>query len=184
LIEDGGSGHRLYVEALGILMAHELIRLHTGKPDAKPEVRGGLAAWQERTVVAYIEDHLDEPISLATLAQLAGLSPYHFSRAFKQSFGVPPHRFHTGQRIERAKTLLAKPAHSVTEIGLTVGFSEASSFTAAFRREADSIVPSQSFCLEVPLARSISEFGQKECKSTMMFVRRWRVPPMNEQMHR
>jgi AraC family transcriptional regulator len=135
LIEGGGSGHRLYVEALGVLMAHELIRLHTGKPDAKPEVRGGLAAWQERTVVAYIEDHLDEPISLATLAQLAGLSPYHFSRAFKQSFGVPPHRFHTGQRIERAKTLLAKPAHSVTEIGLTVGFSEASSFTAAFRRE-------------------------------------------------
>jgi AraC family transcriptional regulator len=135
LIEGGGSGHRLYVEALGVLMAHELIRLHTGKPDAKPEVRGGLAAWQERTVVAYIEDHLAEPISLATLAQLAGLSPYHFSRAFKQSFGVPPHRFHTGQRIECAKTLLTKPAHSVTEIGLTVGFSEASSFTAAFRRE-------------------------------------------------
>jgi AraC family transcriptional regulator len=135
LIEGGGSVHRLYVEALGVLMAHELIRLHSGEPAAKPEVRGGLAAWQERTVVAYIEDHLAEPISLATLAQLARLSPYHFSRAFKQSFGRPPHGYHTSRRIERAKALLAKPAQSVTEIAFTMGFSEASSFTAAFRRE-------------------------------------------------
>src|SRR5271167_4428754 len=135
LIESGGSVHRLYVEALGVLMAHELIRLHSGEPAAKPQVRGGLAAWQERTVVAYIEDHLAEPISLATLSQQARLSPYHFSRAFKQSFGVPPHRFHASRRIERAKTLLAKPAQSVTEIAFTVGFCEASSFTASFRRE-------------------------------------------------
>jgi AraC family transcriptional regulator len=134
-IEGDGSLHRPYVEALGVLMAHELVRLHTGEPAAKPEVRGGLAAWQERTVVAYIEEHLAEAISLATLAQLARLSPYHFSRAFKQSFGRPPHRYHTSRRIEHAKALLAKPAQSVTEIGLTMGFSEASSFTAAFRRE-------------------------------------------------
>jgi AraC family transcriptional regulator len=135
LIEAARPVHRLYVEALGVLMAHELKRLHTGKPHEKPEVRGGLAAWQERAVAAYIEDNLAEPISLATLAQLARLSPYHFCRAFKQSFGVPPHRYHTSRRIERAKTLLAKPAHSVTEIGLTVGFCETSSFSAAFRRE-------------------------------------------------
>jgi AraC family transcriptional regulator len=150
LIEGGSSVHRLYVEALGVLMAHELLRLHTGEPDAKPEVRGGLAAWQERTVVAYIEDHLAEPISLATLAQLAKLSPYHFSRAFKQSFGVPPHRFHNGRRIERAKTLLAKPAQSVTEIGFTVGFSEASSFTAAFRKETG-LTPSPYAALKFPV---------------------------------
>jgi AraC family transcriptional regulator len=134
-IEGDGSLHRPYVEALGVLMAHELIRLHTGESTARPEVRGGLAAWQERTVVAYIEEHLAEPISLATLAQLARLSPYHFSRAFKQSFGRPPHRYHTSRRIELAKALLAKPTQSVTEIGFTMGFSEASSFTAAFRRE-------------------------------------------------
>lgn len=134
-IEGDGSLHRPYVEALGVLMAHELIRLHTGEPAAKPEVRGGLAAWQERTVVAYIDEHLAEPISLATLAQLARLSPYHFSRAFKQSFGRPPHRYHTSRRIERAKALLAEPSQSVTEIGFTMGFSEASSFSAAFRRE-------------------------------------------------
>jgi len=134
-IEGDGSLHRPYVEALGVLMAHELIRLQIAEPAAKPEFRGGLAAWQERTVVAYIEEHVAEPISLAKLAQLAGLSRCHFSRAFKQSFGRPPHRYHTGRRIERAKALLAKSAQSVTEIGLTMGFSETSSFSTAFRRE-------------------------------------------------
>jgi AraC family transcriptional regulator len=62
------------------------------------------------------------------------LSPYYFCRAFKQSLGMPPHRYHNSRRIEHAKTLLAKPELSVTEIGLTVGFSETSSFTAAFRK--------------------------------------------------
>jgi AraC family transcriptional regulator len=68
------------------------------------------------------------------LAQLVRLSPYYFCRAFKQSFGVSPHRYHNNQRIELAKTLLAKPDSSVTEVGLAVGFSETSSFTAAFRK--------------------------------------------------
>jgi AraC family transcriptional regulator len=63
-----------------------------------------------------------------------GLSTYHFCRAFKQSFGIPPYRYHTSRRINRAKALLANPAPSVTNIGLAVGFSETSSFTAAFRK--------------------------------------------------
>jgi AraC family transcriptional regulator len=134
LIESAGSDHRLYVEALGTVLAHELVRFNNGKPHAEPLVRGGLAAWQQRTVVAYIEEHLAEPISLATLAKLVRLSPYYFCRAFKQSFGMPPHRYHTGQRIEHAKTLLAKSDPSVTDIGFTVGFNQTSSFTAAFRK--------------------------------------------------
>jgi len=62
------------------------------------------------------------------------LSPYHFSRAFKQSFGVPPHRYHTSRRIEHAKLLLEERTRSVTDIGLTLGFSETSAFSAAFRK--------------------------------------------------
>ena len=69
-----------------------------------------------------------------SLAGLAQLSPYHFSRAFKQSLGMPPHQYLTSRRIERAKTLLAERKLSVTEIGFDVGFSETSSFTAAFRK--------------------------------------------------
>jgi AraC family transcriptional regulator len=136
LIEAGLSGSRLYAEALGIVLAHELLRLNNGTVQAEPPMRGGLAGWQRRSVAQYIEENVSEQILLAELAELAQLSIFHFSRAFKQSFGMPPHRYHTTRRVERAKILLAKPNQSVTEIALDMGFSDASSFTAAFRRLA------------------------------------------------
>jgi AraC family transcriptional regulator len=134
VIESISSDDRQYLEALGTVIAHELLRVTAGDDHVQELIRGGLAVWQQRIVTGYIEDHLPEQISLATLAQLVRLSPYHFCRAFKQSFGLPPHRYHTSRRIERAKALLAEPALSVTDIGLAVGFSQTSSFTAAFRR--------------------------------------------------
>lgn len=125
---------RAYLEALGVVLIHELGRLDRATPRAGAPVRGGLAAWQQRIVSAYVEEHLAEQIPLATLARLVRLSTFHFCRAFKQSFGVPPHRYHTGRRIERAKSMLAERRHSVTEVGLSLGFSETSSFTAVFRK--------------------------------------------------
>lgn len=123
-----------YLDALGAVLMHELVRLNGAAANGGVPARGGLAAWQQRLVAAYIDEHLPEHIPLATLAHLARLSPYHFSRAFKQSFGAPPHRYHTHRRIERAKALLERRALSVTEIGLRLGFSETSAFTAAFRK--------------------------------------------------
>jgi AraC family transcriptional regulator len=134
LIENASADTGPYLEALGTVLAHELVRLNAGSSRTEAPVRGGLAAWQERTVTTFIEEHLAEQIPLAALAQLARLSSYYFCRAFKQSFGVPPHRYHINRRIEHAKSLLAKPTSSVTEVGLAVGFSETSSFTAAFHK--------------------------------------------------
>lgn len=110
-----------------------MIRLERGiQPPA--EVRGGLAPWQKKRIAEYVEEHLGEDISLRDLAGLARLSPYHFAHAFKQSFGEPPHRYVTGRRMLRAKSLLAMEGMRVTEIGRAVGFAETSSFTGAFRR--------------------------------------------------
>jgi AraC family transcriptional regulator len=134
LIESPETNNRLYMEALGVVLMHELARVSPGTLHVQVPFRGGLAAWQQRAVTAYIEEHLAEQISVATLGQLVRLSPYYFCRAFKQSFGIPPHRYHTHRRIEHAKALLAEPAPSVTDIGLAVGFNETSSFTAAFRK--------------------------------------------------
>jgi len=126
-----------YAEALGILLGHELIRLNNGP--ALPRVsRGGLSGWQQKRVADFIEEHLSDDVRLAEMAELVELSPFHFARAFKQSFGVPPHRYHVNRRIERAKTLLARPASSVTEVALAVGFAETSSFSAAFRKTTGS----------------------------------------------
>ena len=65
---------------------------------------------------------------------MAGLSRNYFCRAFRQSFGIPPKRYQLSQRIERAKTLLAKHAASVTDISGSVGYNDTSAFSTAFRR--------------------------------------------------
>ena len=134
LIEQAGPESGSYFDALGVVLAHELLRLDSAAAPADRRVRGGLAAWQRRAVTGYIEDHLAEPIPLAALARLARLSPHYFCRAFKQSFGMPPHRYHNSRRIEHAKALLAKPRSSVTTVGFTLGFGETSSFSATFRK--------------------------------------------------
>ncbi|MGX9430943.1 helix-turn-helix domain-containing protein [Bradyrhizobium sp. LeoA1S1] len=129
-----GQENTPYLEALSSVLAHELSRSLGDIVRDAPVSRGGLASWQKRTVVGYIEEHLCEQIRLLTLARLARLSQHHFCRAFKQSFGVPPHQYHVQQRMERAKILLADRTASVTDIGLTLGYSQTSSFSAAFRK--------------------------------------------------
>jgi AraC family transcriptional regulator len=123
-----------YVEALSIALAYELMRVNESVLPSVSPARGGLPEWQQKKLIQYIEERLAEDVSLSSLAELVHLSPYHFSRAFKQSFGMPPHRYLTDRRIERAKNLLAERKRSVTEIGLDVGYCETSSFTSAFRK--------------------------------------------------
>jgi len=130
----GGASLSRYGEALIVLLAHELIKLNGSPVRGRAPARGGLSGWRRKRVTEFIEAHLAEEVRLATLAQLVDLSPYHFVRAFRASFGVPPHRYHVGRRIERAKALLAEPARSVTEIARALGFAETSSFSTTFRR--------------------------------------------------
>jgi AraC family transcriptional regulator len=130
----GENSLRHYGEALAVLLAHELVRLNNGGDAAASFARGGLAGWQQKRVADYIEAHLADSVPLAELAALVDYSPFHFARAFKRSFGLPPHRYHVNRRIERAKELLAVPGNSVTSVGLAVGFAETSSFSAAFRK--------------------------------------------------
>jgi AraC family transcriptional regulator len=133
-VENPGSMHRQYAEALGILLTHEIIRMNGDSLHHGRATRGGLASWQLRRVADYIEEYVGDDIPLATLAELSRLSPYHFCRSFKQSFGMPPHKYHATRRIERAKQLLGNREMSVTAIALKVGFGETSTFTAAFHR--------------------------------------------------
>jgi AraC-like DNA-binding protein len=74
------------------------------------------------------------PLNLPDISAQANLSPYHFLRVYKQTFQETPHEFLTRLRIERAKTLLAKGTHNVTEACFEVGFSSLGSFSTLFAR--------------------------------------------------
>jgi AraC family transcriptional regulator len=134
--ERGAEADRFYVEALSLVLIAELARLSRASHGPEVQSRGGLAAWQRRSVGETIEEHLAEPLSLVELAQSVRLSPRHFARAFKESFGQPPHHYQLSRRIERAKTLLGDGKLSVTEIAIALGFADTSAFSTTFRRLA------------------------------------------------
>ncbi|MDO9321109.1 MAG: helix-turn-helix domain-containing protein [Pseudomonas sp.] len=97
------------------------------------QVKGGLAAHQRKGLIDYIEQHLDQPLSIDQLAQSVALSPYHFARMFSASFGLPPHRYVLSRRLQRGAQLLRHSRLAVGEIALACGFASASHFSNRFR---------------------------------------------------
>jgi AraC-like DNA-binding protein len=106
---------------------------HFRRPASPASSVGGLTPCALRRVREYIEEHLVENIELETLAEIAGLSKWHFARAFKQSVGTPPHCYLIQRRLERAKGLLAETDLSLAHIALKSGFSDQSHFSRRFR---------------------------------------------------
>jgi AraC-like DNA-binding protein len=78
-----------------------------------------------------------EPLAVADLAHCAGLSPAHFSREFRRTFGESPHQYLLTRRLERAAALLRNTDRPVTEICFAVGLASVGSFTTSFRRVYD-----------------------------------------------
>jgi AraC-like DNA-binding protein len=76
----------------------------------------------------------EEPLSIAHIAREVRISPFHFIRQFEAVFGLTPHQFRIQSRLERAKLLLARGQHSVTEVCMEVGFSSLGSFSDLFTR--------------------------------------------------
>jgi transcriptional regulator GlxA family with amidase domain len=128
------------------------------------------------------------PVSLPDVAAQANLSPYHFLRVYKRAYGETPHEFLTRLRIERAKRLLAKGSHNVTEACFEVGFSSLGSFSNLFayrvglppseyRRHARSMisVPSTIRSLFVPSCFFTMLYGAREERN---FREAGRMEPM------
>jgi transcriptional regulator GlxA family with amidase domain len=95
---------------------------------------GGLSRWQVTKALAHIETNLAVKIDVRELADLLALSQSHFSRAFKQSVGVPPMAYVYVRRLERAKVLMASTRERLAEIALTCGFADQSHLNRSFRR--------------------------------------------------
>ncbi|MCH4868982.1 AraC family transcriptional regulator [Pseudomonas sp. TMW22089] len=98
------------------------------------QLKGGLAAYQRRQLVDMIEQQLAEPLNIGQLAAHCALSPYHFARMFRQSFGVPPHQYLLARRLARARDLLRNSAMRLGDIALACGFASASHFANRFKQ--------------------------------------------------
>jgi len=96
--------------------------------------RGGLVAWQIARVRAYIDSHLHRTIHIRDLSAVARRSPAHFSRKFKSAFGDSPHAYVVRRRLEKACHLMMTSAASLSEIALSVGFSDQPHLCRLFRR--------------------------------------------------
>lgn len=128
---DGSLGGSLWADGMLLQIAGLLLRLRDGHQNG---FCGGLAAWQVRRAIELMNARLTEDVGLDELANAVGLSVSHFSRSFKVSVGVAPHRWLAERRIERAKLLLSESGLGLTEIAQSVGFGGQSAFGAAFKR--------------------------------------------------
>jgi AraC family transcriptional regulator len=131
----GGAGGRLAAESLANVLAVRLLR-HALAPRRPQRGRdGALPRGRLRTVVEYVEGHLDGGPTLEQMAAAARLSPYHFARQFKAATGLPPYQYVIQRRVERARQLLQAGARlPLAEVAAQAGFSDQSQFTRHFKR--------------------------------------------------
>jgi AraC-like DNA-binding protein len=133
------------IEEAKIHIAHAVARLNgrhgtqvtisrVTESDPRQIQRGGLALWQARRVAAHVDANLSERISIPQLAKCLNLSASHFSRAFKCTFGVPPHAWVLRRRMEVAQGLMLTTSATLSDIAVMCGMADQAHFTHCFRR--------------------------------------------------
>ena len=134
-LESEGLSGRLYAESLANVLAVHLLRHYTTTSTGEVHrFSGGLSAPRLRRVTAFVAENYSNDIPLSQLANVAGMSSFHFAREFKRTTGTTPHQYLIKFRVERAKALLAEGEMPLTEVGLQSGFNHQSHFTRLFRR--------------------------------------------------
>jgi AraC-like DNA-binding protein len=124
----------LSLDEIGMMLAARFAAAASGESN-----RQDLSARKRRRAVEaalWISEHAPEPIDLAAIARLSGLSPFHFLRSFAKTIGVTPHQYLVRCRLQQAARLLAERERAITDIALDCGFNDLSNFIRTFRRAA------------------------------------------------
>lgn len=103
-LETTGVDSCLYAESMATALGVHLIKRYSTQTQNIKQYTDGLANYKLREVIAYINEHLDQNLSLAELAVIAQMSPHYFANLFKQSTGLAPHQFLTRARLHSRKS--------------------------------------------------------------------------------
>jgi AraC family transcriptional regulator len=133
-IESGFLDHVL-ADALNTALAVRITRLFVDRSAINLAPSHGPSRERLKRVCDYIGAHLDERLTLTETAGVACLSPYLFSRSFKEAVGVGPRRYIMQRRVERAKTLMQRTDQPLSWVAQETGFTDQSHLTAEFRRQ-------------------------------------------------
>jgi AraC family transcriptional regulator len=129
-----GQPSLVFAEAMATAIAYRVgVGAAMGRGIRAGESVPGLSASQLARIERFIEEHLDQPISLAALAELVDLSMWHFMRRFNASHGLSPREVITQRRLARAQKLLSESKLTITEVALEIGMSH-SHFSRSFSR--------------------------------------------------
>ena len=128
------NAHPLFLDHVGLALSAHIAHVYGKMTPARGRFEGGLAAWQQQRAIEVLTADLKQEISLNQLAEQCGVSVRHFARAFRESTGMPPHRWLLKQRIDRALAMLPNKRLSLAEIASFCGFSDQSHFTRVFTR--------------------------------------------------
>ncbi|GAB1596864.1 helix-turn-helix domain-containing protein [Lysobacter claricitrinus] len=132
--DSGYPAGRLFADGLAWALAARLLALQSRAPLDAATTSRALPAWRLRRVVDYIEAHLDEDLSLAELAGVAGYAVSHFKPLFKNATGMTAHRFVMERRVERARLHLVEGGMGVSDVAALTGFAHASHLARCMRR--------------------------------------------------
>jgi AraC family transcriptional regulator len=137
LLDEAASGApmgKMYAESLIQTLTLHVLKSYSTATSIIEQVAGGLTGYKLARVKDFIEANLEDDLGLADISAVAGLSQFHFARAFRKSTGLTPQHYLMQCRIERAKQLLAKDDLPIVEISLLTGFKNQSHFTTLFRK--------------------------------------------------
>jgi AraC family transcriptional regulator len=133
-IQTGDAVDRMYGEALSTALAVHLLRKYGGAVRGPKSRYGGLPREKLLRATEYIQDQLDTDLTVSGIAQAVYMSPYHFTRLFKESTGQSPHQYVVEARVRKAKELLSTGKFTISEAAYHVGFVDQSHLTRHFKR--------------------------------------------------
>jgi AraC family transcriptional regulator len=126
----------LYTDSIAHTLMFHLIKNYTTAVVQAKQFLGGLSGYKLRRVTEFINDNLEQDLTLTEIAAVADLSRFHFARSFSKTLGVTPQQYIAARRIEKAKDLLSHSNLPIVEIGFQTGFKNQSHFTTLFRKIA------------------------------------------------